>query len=348
MNLVINNSILKKADSRILFSLGFLLCVLIAFLKESIFPEKYFFDSYTIQNLVNRPYKSEGDVAFTNTSNFFRYLHIDRYFFAPVLAIVSYFAVILFIFKNYKVNVISFLNFLLIIAYSAMAMVYMATYSKDLVLFIFVIVTFVLFEKKHLLIWTLFVILYASFFRNYWFVTILMFWGIKYFVVKKPKILLLAIPSYYLLISFIYNYIFGVPLTMIRYLTNIDRDADVAQTAIGIFVNGENFILEALNFIVTLIFLIIPIPLLLIGKPFYIILTLLITVFFFHFIKLYYKESNNPTYTNIFSLVISFMLVQSLYEPDYGSFVRHLAPLYPVIFVCIAKNTKIPENLKSS
>lgn len=338
MNLTINSLRIKKADSKVFFTLGILVCILIAFLKESIFPEKYFFDTITIQRLIERPYTSVGDVAFTNTAAFFRVLHIDKVFLAPIIALLSYLTAIIVIFKKYKVDSISFLKFLLIVAYSSMAMVYMSTYSKDLVLFLIVVVPFIFLEKKYLFIWTLCVIFYAYFFRNYWFLIIILFWVFKFFIINRPKLLLFSIAVFYVLVSFFFNYIFGVSLSMIRYSANLDRDADIAQTAISTYISGNNFLLEAANFLVTLIFLIIPIPLILLGKPFYAILTILIAVFFFNFIKLYIKEYKNKEFTNIFSFIISFMLVQSLFEPDYGSFVRHLSPLYPIIFVCIVKN----------
>ncbi len=341
MNLTIGHNILRKKDSKVFFALAILICVLVAFFKESIFPEKYFNDAKTIQDIIEKPYLIKiMDSNFVNTAFFFKKLYIDKYIVAPVLAIVSYLSAILFIFKKYQVKFISFPKVLLVVAYSAMAMVYMSTYSKDLVLFLIVIIPFIFFEKKNIFIWTLFAIFYASFFRSYWFITILLFWGFKLFVVKKPKLLLLAIPIYYVLISFIYNYIFGTSLSMIRYLTNIDRDSDIAQTAISTYIKGDNFMVEAANFYLTLVFLIIPIPLLLLGAPFYIILALLIIVFFYNFLLLYVREYNNKNYTNIFSFIISFLLVQSLFEPDYGSFVRHLSPLYPLFFVCIVMNFK--------
>ena len=340
MHFIYNKIRVRKKDSIVLFTIGIIFCVLIAFFKESIFPEKYFFDSLTLQYGVDHPIKETLDQSFSNTAYFYRIFHIDKNFAAPILALLVYFFVIFKLFKNYSVNYISFFSYALIIVYSAIAMVYLATYSKDLVLFLIVVLPFVYLEKKSLLIWSLFVVFYAFYFRNYWFIIIALFWGFKFFITQKPRLLLLAIPVYYILISFMYNYIFGTPLSMIRYLTNLDRDAESAQTAIAIFIDGNNFLMEATNYFVTLIFLIVPIPLLLLGKPFYVILTLLIMVFFYNFIKTYLKEYSNKDYTNIFSFVISFMLVQSLFEPDYGSFVRHLAPLYPLIFVCIVKNVK--------
>ncbi len=341
MKITINNSVLKRADSIFLITLSLLICVLVAFLKEMIFPEKYFFDSLTLQYAIEHPLRARVDQSFGNTAKFYEILKIDKYFLAPVLALIVYFVVIYKLFRNYSVNYISLFSFIIITVYCCMAMVYLSTYSKDFVLFLFIIVPFVFLEKKNLIVWTFFVIFYAYFFRTYWFISIALFWGVRLFIVHKPRLMILFIPVYYVLIAFVYNYIFGTPLSLIRYITNLDRDADSAQTAIAIFINGDNFFLEAVNYFVTLIFLILPIPLLIMGKPFYIILTLLISVFFFYFIKLYLKENKNRSFYNIFSFVISFMLVQSLFEPDYGSFVRHLAPLYPLIFVCIAKNTKL-------
>jgi len=343
MNLVINNLRIKKAESKFVFVFGILICVLMAFFKESIFPEKYFFDSQTIQKIIEKPYKDEGDKSFTNTAIVYRKLHIDKVVVAPILAITFFLMGILVIFKKYKIDAISFLNFILIVAYSAIAMVYMSTYSKDFILFLIVIIPFIFLEKKHLLIWSVFALLYAYYFRSYWFITVPLFWTVKLFMARKPKLLLAFIPIFFFVISFVYNYIFGTSLSMIRYLTNLNRDAETAQTAIATYIKGSNFALEAANFFVSLLFLIVPIPLLLLGKPFYVILTILIVVFFYNFIKLYVKEYKNTEYTNIFSFIIAFILVQSLFEPDYGSFVRHLSPLYPLIFVCVAKNTLFLE-----
>lgn len=347
MNLIVNRRKLKSSDTKLLIGIAFLMCVLMAFTKESIFPEKYFFDSYTIQDLIVHTYKDYGDKSFSNTAKFFRYLHIDRYIVAPIISVISYFGGLILIFKKYQVKELSLFNFILMIAYSAMAMVYLSTYSKELIVYLCVVLPFIFFEKKNIFIWLLFVLLYTLFFRSYWTITIGLFLGIKYFLVKKPKLLFLAIPIFYFLIAFIYNYVFGTSLVLIRFLTNDGRDIDMAQTAIPVFIKGSSFILEASNFFVTLIFLIFPIPLIILGKPFYLILAILISAFFYNFLKLYVKQYFRSEFTNIFSFVIAFMLVQSLFEPDYGSFVKHLAPLYPLIFVCIAKNTKFVDEEKA-
>ncbi|MCY0970069.1 hypothetical protein [Chryseobacterium wangxinyae] len=344
MNLITNNNlIIRKKDSTLIIIFGVLVCVLMAFLKENIFPEKYFYDSHGLQKLIERPNRYYSAESFTNTATFYRILHIDRIIVAPILALLTYFFVIFKLFKNYSVNYISFFSYALIVIYSAIAMVYLATFSKDLVLFIIVVVPFVFLEKKSLIIWTLFVIFYAYVFRTYWFISIALFWFIKLFIIQSPKRFLLLVPVIYLIMNVVYHYVFGTSIALIREGANTDRDIESGQTIIKTYIEGSNVFLESLNSIVTLIFLILPIPLFLLLKPFYVILTILITVFFFNFIKLYVKQYKNKDYTNIFSFVISFMLVQSLFEPDYGSFVRHLSPLYPLIFVCVAKNTKFVE-----
>lgn len=343
MNLITKNLIIKEKDSRLIFIFGILVCVLMAFLKEYIFPEKYFYDSHGLEKLIEHPNRYYSAESFTNTATFYRILHIDNYIVAPILALVTYFLVIMRLFKNYSISYISFFSYALIVIYSAIAMVYLATYSKDLVLFIIVVVPFVFLEKKSLIIWTFFVLFYAYIFRTYWFISIALFWFIKLFIIQSPKRFLLLIPIIYLTMNVIYHYVFGTSISLIREGANTDRDIESGQTIIKTFIKGNNVFAESLNSIVTLIFLIVPIPLFLLLKPFYIILTILIIVFFYNFIKFYLREYKIKDYTNIFSFVISFMLVQSLFEPDYGSFVRHLSPLYPLIFVCIAKNTKFVE-----
>ncbi len=335
----------RRNDSIVFFAIGITFCAIIAFFKESIFPEKYFFDSLTLQYAIEHPVRERLDPSFSNTAKFYRIFHIDKYVVAPLLALIAYFFVIFKLFKNYSIKGISFFAYILIIMYSAIAMVYLATFSKDLLLFLIIVVPFVYFEKRFLIFWSFFVIVYAYFFRNYWFITIALFWFMKLFIINKPKRLIFFIPLFYLAVNFVYNYVFGVPISMIREIANIDRDLDSGQTVIKTFIQGDNVLAITLNNIVTLLFLVIPIPLLLLGRPFYVILTFIITIFFYNFLKFYFKEHKLKEYENVFSFVISFMIVQSLFEPDYGSFVRHLSPLYPFIFLCIAKNTKWKQNI---
>ena len=346
MNLIINNLKIRRKDSQFIFILGMLVCIFMAFFKESVFPEKYFFDSHGLKKLIENPNRYLSDPSFTNTATFYRVLHLDMDITTPILALFAYFFVIYKLFKNYSVKYISIGSYALIVIYSTIAMVYLATFSKDLLLFIVVVVPFVYLEKKSLIVWSLFVLFYAYVFRNYWFITLALFWGIKLFIIKSPKRLVLLIPFVYLAINLVYHYIFGTSIALIREGANTNRDVESGQTIIKTYVEGGNVFLESLNSLVTLIFLIVPIPLFLLLKPFYVILTFLIAVFFYSFIKLYLKEYKNKDYTNVFSFVISFMLVQSLFEPDYGSFVRHLSPLYPLIFVCIVKNTKYLKTAK--
>jgi len=341
MYLIYKNLKIRKKDSTLFFIIGVLFCAFIAFFKEYIFPEKYFFDSVTLQYAIDHPIRERLEQSFSNTAKFYRILHIDKNFVAPLLCIVTYFLLIVKLFKNYSIEYISFFSYILVVAYSAIAMVYLATYSKDFLLFLLVIIPFVYFEKKSIIIWTLFVVFYAYFFRTYWFISIALFWGIKLFIIKSPKKFLLLIPLVYLAMNFVYHYIFGTSITAIREGANTDRDIESGQTIIKTYIEGSNLLSESLNSIVTLVFFIVPIPLFLLLKPFYIILTLLIVVFFYNFLKFYLNESRHKEFENIFSFVISFMIVQSLFEPDYGSFVRHLSPLYPFIFLCIVKNTRV-------
>ncbi|EOA1112542.1 hypothetical protein ACHM6P_005110, partial [Escherichia coli] len=43
-------------------------------------------------------------------------------------------------------------------------------------------------------------------------------------------------------------------------------------------------------------------------------------------------KSKDKTLRAVIALILSFSALQSIFEPDYGSYVRHLSPLYPLFF----------------
>jgi hypothetical protein len=337
MILLVNNKKLSRKNSDILLFLGFMLCLFIAFFKESIFPAKYFWDADTIEFLILHPRFDSADNSFMNTANFYRVIGLDRSFLAPLFSIVSYLGVVLFLFKRYNVRRVSMGKYWVILIFSVIAMVYMSVYSKEFVLFVFVIIPFTLFEKKNIWVWFLFVVFYAFAFRSYWFLVLAVFFITRLFLVLNPKRLLAFIPIFFIVFAIVYLRISGQNISAIRESVNLVRGVGEAQTMIVPYIIGESALLQGLNNLVTFLFLVVPIPLFLILKPFYIILGTLITMFFYYFLSFYWKNRNDKEYRNIFSFIFSQILVLSLFEPDYGSFVRHISPLFPFIFVCIVK-----------
>lgn len=324
----------------LLLVLSLLIVVIVAFTKEYIFPVKYFGDVNTIEYLINNPTIDTGDKSFMNTALVFRILHLDRYILTPLITVILYYIGIKAIFKIYDINAVSLINYLVITAYSAIAMVYLATYSKDLFLYSLVIIPFVFLEKRNIIIWTILVFIYAYFFRTYWLLVICSFWALKLFFIKSPIRLFVFIIGFFFTIVFLFDFVLGINLSSFREGANILRTEEEAQTMIISYIEGESFIMQGLNAIITFLFLIIPIPLFLFLKPFYVVMFFLIAFIFYYFFMFFFKNIKKKYFHNIYSLIISMLLVQSIFEPDFGSFLRHLSPFYPLLFIFLTKTEK--------
>ncbi len=344
MQIYFKNKRFSSLSVIILLALSVLVVVVVAFAKEYIFPLKYFGDVITIENLINNPDLDTGDKGFMNTAIFFRVLPLDRYIITPIVTVLMYYIGVKKILTNYTINKISFINYTIITTYSAIAMVYMSTYSKDLILYIFVILSFIFLEKKNILIWTCIVLIYALIFRTYWIIIISSFWVLKLYFSKSLYKLTLYIVAFFIVIAFVFDQVLGISISSIREASNIFRSEDEAQTMISSYIEGDSFIDQGINGIVTLILFIIPIPLALFLKPFYILMFLLISFIFYKFIFFIKNNIQNKQYNNVISLVISMLVVQSIFEPDFGSFLRHLSPLYPLLFLSLAKQKNKLKN----
>ena len=106
-------------------------------------------------------------------------------------------------------------------------------------------------------------------------------------------------------------------------------------TLIPRYVAGEGQLVGILNNLLTMVFMVIPMPLLALMRPYYLASALLIFALwanvFLGFRKL--KVSTNTWALRAFALMVGFLVAQGVFEPDYGSALRHLAPLVPAIIL---------------
>lgn len=89
------------------------------------------------------------------------------------------------------------------------------------------------------------------------------------------------------------------------------------------------------NNLITTMFLVVPLPLLILLKPYYVasalLLLLLWSCFFVGYSKL--RSSDQVWANRALAMMAGFLIVQGVFEPDYGSALRHLVPLVPMLFL---------------
>lgn len=342
----IKDKFLDSSISLFIIGLSFLLFVLMGFMKESIFPHKYFYDSYTIQGYIIQHFFAASDPAYANTAKFYSVLGLtDRYVIIPILSMILYFGILIKVFRELPSKKIKFSTYLVFVFFTIMAMVYLTTFSKDCLVALFIVLPFFFLYKKK---WGHFYIIflmcvYAYFFRQYWFLVAAYFFVFRILFQKKVSLfyILLFLFLSYVCLYFVFKAKMGMNITDIRMGLNEDRIGDKdATTAIVNFIPGSNVISETLNVFITFITLMFPIPLLLIHPSLiYLIVFVCLAFAVLQLRRVYINErkstSSNLSIVNCLSLLLALLVVQGVFEPDYGSFVRHLSPLYPVMFLLI-------------
>ncbi|AMO78186.1 hypothetical protein [Pseudomonas citronellolis] len=334
---------MDKSTSAIIWIAIAALLILIAFTKKSIFPERFFFDEEAIWSFMQYAPRFNIGEAYSSTAAFYKLLGASPQ--SNTFIALSCLGIIFTIYRSTqyeKITSIDFVTLMLIIYFGILSMTYMTLLSKDLIVFL-ILYSFIPLARngmRGLVLWTLVAALYAAYFRLYWILFLLEFWGV-FFLLRfrnHPILLLLYIPLSLLALSIAFKVLLGVELDSFRTSINDVREADNARTMILPWVSGSGIFSGWINSSITWATLIVPIPLAVLITPYYLSITLFILMFYY---KLWKKALNKLDFKNNLSgsssalLIISFTAIQSIFEPDYGSYLRHLTPFFPVFLYAI-------------
>jgi len=120
-----------------------------------------------------------------------------------------------------------------------------------------------------------------------------------------------------------------------------------AQSAIQPFLKAPEPASGFVNVALTVLTLVIPVPLATNGALYYVALAALIAFLWIvvgrslkHYRSLP-QRAVPPAVSRSVALLVAYLAVQALFEPDYGSALRHLTPLLPCLIVVLA-NRPVP------
>ena len=240
-------------------------------------------------------------------------------------------------------------NMVFVILTDALLNIYVFNLSKDVLIFFFLSVFALIAQSKFketlkLFLCATILLLIAATFKTYYILILAFFIGFHFLFHFKNKSSFAGYFLHSVLLFVICFFVFLVgaklivpnqynSLVLSRYSVNINRqNADYAQTIINdFFPNNQNILFDFLNCVVGLFRLIFPIELLDDGNLLY---------FFFFFYQLFIeakilarcKASFNLVSKNTFSnhcasfylaLYLAYLFVSAIFEPDFGSFLRH-------------------------
>lgn len=310
-------------------------------LREDLLPGRFFYDAQRIQNIAQGKIDPLGDGSFAVVGSIYRLLGLENL--PDVASFVGFglhVAVILLVIVRSAQAELTIPLALLIALAVILGAVFMASYSKDV--FVILLVSFALLlpaSWRWDLLFVAVVVLYALSMRTYWLLVGVVYLFLRWVISRgatRMRLLLAAFVSVVAVGLAIY-FSTGGAADFYRTSVNISRAGiDDASSLISRFITGPEPFAGLANVLLTWITLIIPVPLLILGGAYYLaISTLLMAIWLSTFRALTWlnvvPRPSTAYLSRATALVVAFICVQALFEPDYGSYLRHLTPLLPLI-----------------
>lgn len=285
---------------------------------ENILPEKYFYDSYSIIDAIKFQDYSHFDTSYRVTAKIFSIFNFNKlksYNMTLYFIFLLYF--IPYLYKNYSSKFyLTFFN----IVFLFLASIYLIRPGKEM-LQLFIIMLCYQFDKLS----PLFLMIGGMLFRPYLIIQGIIFIGLKFYLKRKNKVLwgiliLILIVIFSLRFPKIVNSVLGI-----RERVNLNRlESPDAKTIISDWLDKDGIIFLYLNYSINTLRLLFPIELLVKGIKYfpYVVFQIWLTK------KLWnWKSIKNDKVI----LLYSFILISGVFEPDFGSFLRHTVPYFIII-----------------
>ena len=232
------------------------------------------------------------------------------------------------------------------LAFIVLGGVFLTWYSKDVFTLVVVIVTLLVLKFSPGRWWliVLTMAIYAAVFRTYWLLIAAVTSGFIVLAYRRRHsarrylLRLYGLAQIFLLLFCVTApLLIGRSANTFRSELNADRAGALdSVTIISPFVSGDLPLSSYINAALTQVSLLIPWPLLMMGSQYVIYaigifalwMTLVITTI--RSWKRLSPKDRHATHIGL-SVLWAMLTVQAIFEPDYGSYLRHLTPMLPVI-----------------
>lgn len=312
-----------------------------------ILPDKYFYDGLHIIELIQSDIIV--DKSYTFAANFFKYINFWglttlqgwSYFLTPIFMLL----VLIIISKNKKY---SLSNIVFIIASIGFLNIYVFGISKDIIQFLFFLIIYIILKSKLNNVKKIFliciVLLFEAFnFRIYYAIMsmlIVTIYIIYNLFINKKKIKKIEIVKIFILSTlafFVEVFIVSIlspsnynSIIYARSSVNLSRESTVdAVTMINDLLGlNANFITFMGNYVINLVRILIPIELFFKGIKYIPFIVYQLYITYNLFISL--KKINS---INILWIItaLSYLMIATIFEPDFGSFIRHESAMFLII-----------------
>lgn len=295
---------------------------------ENIFLKKYFFDSYTIINAINKNNYSHLDTSYKITAkvfSIFNFKTLREYNMTCYLIFLIFFMVYSYKNKDLRIKILIF-N----IIFLFLSSIYLIRPGKEFLQLFIIILCYKYTRLSHV-----FLIISGLIFRKYLILQGIFFFFLKFYLKNKKNFLqrFIFLITFFILSFTMSDFIQEILVGVREYVNRGREGNEYAKSIINSVIKKEGVWFAYLNYILNILRLLFPVELLTRSIKYlpYVIFQLWFTS------KLWkWRKSLN----NKVILLYSFILISGIFEPDFGSFLRHTVPYLMIIMALWRKNEK--------
>lgn len=320
---------------------------LLAWRSHEILPRKLFLDEAIVLRFVTGELRADGWSSYGTTGWLYRTTglgSIPALF--PVLAYFVFAATVFTAITWRGIPQLTFTTIGLAAGSLLLGAAYLSQYSKEF--FVIPLAALVLLARRSVaieVIWVGLALLYAAFVRPYWFLVVAIYLAFRILIprMKSPWLLIPVIMIGFAIMILIFELALGSPLTFFR--TDINNVLDIDRsTRIDDLISGGSFLAQWLNAGVTMLALAVPIPLLTSGQPMQLLAGGFVAMcWILVMIRVRRVTGTNGPGVLPLAFLLAFLMVQTAFEPDFGSYIRHITPQLPLFLGLFVATNRLPE-----
>lgn len=329
-----------------LFVLACVLMVPLTVAARSLLPARFSYDSDALQHIARGDYVPLEDTSYLYVGRLYSWLGMADHLWAAAALGVLLAAVALHQALVQARHAPTLPALALVGLYAVTASVYLGQFSKDV--WVLPVVLVVLLARPGLrgeIAILGAAALYAAFFREYWFAILLIYAGLRVVTYRKLQLrrVVLGVVVAVTGMTVFAPVVLGVRVQEIRESINLDRVLSPdAATAISAPDLGLGVVGDVLENLAVLLQLLVPVPLLTQGSPVYLAYFVAILLVWAMFLRAVtggpgavldggHQDRGDVRAVRAALFAVAVVTTQSFFEPDYGSYLRHLTPVLPLV-----------------
>lgn len=231
---------------------------------------------------------------------------------------------------------IPFSIFAAMLAWASIRGFFLENLTKEILVAVTVIIILVGALRKHAVVGILAAgLMYGIMIRPYWVLASATWVGL---VIIRPRLskvrFILLLFLYYLLAALAIHGVLGGTLTGFRQSSNEMRTLgeEGSRSLIVSIFNGGDVISQTIDTILIFFRLAFPVELIKLSGPSQIVFVSLTAFTVVQSIRLFVEDKLNRSAATVMAFPIAFLMVQAIFEPDFGSFARHFSMIAPIAF----------------